>query len=85
MHFSSFDPKKFLRICAFGDICLQCSFQGIHKPSVGLLIGCADKANCLHVGPGPMGGGNALRESFSNGSNPYLREFRRKPRKTQTC
>ena len=38
------------------------------------MVGCRDKANCPHAGPGPMGG-NALRGVFLMDPSPYIRGF----------
>ena len=46
-----------------------------------LVVDCWDKANCPHVGPGPMGDMLSVG-AFLRDPSPYLREFRRKPRKT---
>ena len=46
-----------------------------------LMVGCRLKANCRLVGPRPIGGLLSVGV-FLRDPNPYLREFRRKPRKT---
>ena len=48
---------------------------------VDWLVGCRLKANCPLVGPGPIGGVPSVGV-FQRDPSPYLREFRRKPRKT---
>ena len=42
------------------------------------------KVNYPHVGPGSVGGVSSLGV-FLRDPSPYLREFRRKPRKTPKC
>ena len=49
---------------------------------IAALVGWSLKANCLLMGPGPIGGVPSMRVFLRNPS-PYLRKFRRKPRKTQ--
>ena len=48
---------------------------------IGLIVGCRNKADFRHVGPGSIGEcppwGVFLRDP-----SPYLSEFRRKPQKT---
>ena len=46
-----------------------------------LLVGCRLKANCRLVGPEPMGDVPSVGV-FLRDPSAYLREFRRKPRKT---
>ena len=43
---------------------------------VGWLVGCRNKANCPHVGPGPMG--NALLGDLSIGSQHVFRRVSEK-------
>ena len=46
-------------------------------------LGCGSKASCPHVEPDPEEGKWCQWEGgFLRNSSPYLREFRRKPRKT---
>ena len=45
------------------------------------LLGYSVKANCPHVGPRPTGVVPSVRV-FLRYPSPYLRQFRRKPRKT---
>ena len=51
--------------------------DGVFKVGLGHRI----KANCLLMGPGPVGGVPSVGV-FLRDSSPYLREFRRKPPKT---
>ena len=47
----------------------------------GWLVGCRLKADCPLMGPGPVEGVPSVGV-FQRDPSPYLREFRRKPRKT---
>ena len=47
----------------------------------GWFVGCRFRANCLFVGPEPIEGVPSMGV-FQRVPSPYLREFRRKPRKT---
>ena len=47
-------------------------------------MGCRVKVNCPHVRPGPIVGVPSVgRGEFLSDHSPYLREFWRKPQKTQ--
>ena len=43
---------------------------------IWLVVGCRCKANCLLVGPGPIGG-SAVRGVFLKDPRRYLREFQK--------
>ena len=47
-------------------------------------MGCRIKANCRLLGPGPVGRVPCVGV-FLRYPSPYLRDFRRKPRKTPHC
>ena len=47
-----------------------------------IVVGCRFESNCPLVGPGIIGGMLSVGV-FLRDPNPYLREFWRKPRKTQ--
>ena len=46
------------------------------------MIGCREKANFPHAGPGLIGG-TPSEGGLSKGYWPYLREFRRKTKKSE--
>ena len=54
----------------------------ISKSVDWLLVRCKVKANCSFMGAGPVGEVPSV-EVFLRDPSPYVREFRRKPRKTQ--
>ena len=49
--------------------------------TLGWMDGCRYESNCPLVGPRPVGG-EPSAGVFLRDPSPYLREFRRKPRKT---
>ena len=60
-----------------------CHYQHFQRGLVSWFVGCRFKANCPLVGPGPFGGVPSVGGGvFLRDPSPYLREFRRKPRKT---
>ena len=57
---------------------IQLDYSRLVNRRLGWVVGF--KANCLLVEPGPIGGVSSV-VGFLRDPSPYLREFRRKPRK----
>ena len=62
-------------------LCEICSTRAFQACKIVWLVGCRLKANCPSMEPGLTGDVPSVGV-FPRDSSPYLRKFRRKPRKT---
>ena len=76
IHFTQFSKRKVFKKAEFRE-----STDNFYAWIVSSLVGCKLKANCLLVGPRPIGGMPSMGV-FLRDHNLYLCEFRRKPQKT---